>query len=92
MEWGLGLNQHTRVAIGQPWFVPQPPNFPSQKSGTEVKRGWRGQNRKIHWGIFPKMSPKMMILQGVKHRISYIEVCYANIPPNGGGLSRLHLI
>ena len=51
-------------------------------------------NREIQWVII--LSPKMMILQTVKHPISHIGVCYSNTSQKRGGggtwHSRLHLI
>ena len=40
------------------------------------------QNQKIHWGMV--LLGKIMILQGVRHPISCLGVCYANDPPKGG--------
>ena len=64
MEWNLGLNGHTILAIGQPSLDPPPPHH--------------------HLTHNIILSPKMMIVQGFKHPISYIGVCYANTPQNAG--------
>ena len=40
------------------------------------------QNQKIHWEII--LSGKIMILQGVRHPISCLRVCYASDPQKGG--------
>ena len=51
--------------------------------------GWcGGQNWKLHWGI--TFCPKVMILQGVRHPVRYLGVCYAN-DPNKIGIWRLCL-
>ena len=41
---------------------------------------WGGR---IHWGIV--LSSKIMILQGVRHPISCLGVCFPNNPQKGGG-------
>ena len=73
-----GLNLHTVTAVGQP--NADPPSPPPQKwyPGRGVG-GKRVQNRKIQEGII--LSPKMKILQGVKHRTSYIGYVTRIIPP-----------
>ena len=54
-------------------------------TGTGTVVGGRGQNRKkTHWEIILILTPKMMILQGVKHLISPMGVCYANDLKRGG--------
>ena len=56
---------------------------PSKKKGYPgAGGGYGGQNPKNNWGII--VDPKMMILQGVRHRKPYIGVCYANDPKKGG--------
>ena len=74
---------HPTTAQGSLGVVgaPPPPPRPPKKAGGG-RGGWRSQNRKFHWGIV--LSPKMMILQGVKHPLSYVEVCYANDPQTEG--------
>ena len=53
--------------------------------------GWGGQNRKIHWGI--TFSPKMMILQGVRHPIHTLGYPTRMTPKRGGvWRTRLRLI
>ena len=73
----LGLNRHKAATIGQKVLTPPPAPQPPKKwhPGTGGG-GCRGQNRKIHWGTI--LSPKMIILQIVRHRISCFGVCYAN--------------
>ena len=77
----VGANRHTATAICK--VVLTPPHTPN-KRGTQVwgGGGGRGQNRKIHWGVV--CCPKMMILQGVEHPVSYLGVSYANGPKKGG--------
>ena len=41
-------------------FEPPPP--PKKKCHSGRGGGWRGQNRKIHWGII--LAPKLVILHG----------------------------
>ena len=46
-------------------------------------RGIEASKSKTQWGIV--LSSKIKILQGVRHPIPYLGVCYANDPPKGGG-------
>ena len=75
----LGLNPCTAATIRKKSFKPPPLKKwdPGRGGG-----GWRGQNQKIRWGIM--LSPKMMILHGVRHPISHTGVCIANGPPKRG--------
>ena len=79
----LGLNPHTAAAIRKEVLTPPP--HPPPKKGYPGTGGWGGQNRKIHGGII--FSPKMMILQGVRHPVPNLEVSYANDPKKGGWMA-----
>ena len=68
-------------------FDPPTPT-PRPEKGVPRYGGYRGQNRKIPWGII--FSPKMMILQRVEHPVPYLGVPYAN-DPKKGGIWRTHL-
>ena len=76
----LGPIPHTAPRICKEVLTP-PPTHPPKK-GYPGTGGYRGQKRKIHWGII--FSPKMMILQGVGHPVPYLGVWYANDPKKGG--------
>ena len=43
--------------------------------------GSGGGEQKNYWGI--NLSPKMIVLQGVRHPIPLLGVCYTNDPQNG---------
>ena len=75
-----GLSQHTAATICNEVLDPPPPKGVPRYGGGG---GAGGQNRKNHWGI--NSSPKMMVLQGVRHPIPSLGVCYANDPKRGGG-------
>ena len=77
-----GPNTHTAAAIRKEVLTSPPPTPPPKKRGTRVGGGWGDQNRKIHRGII--FSPKMTILQGVRHPVPYLGVSYKNDPKKGG--------
>ena len=54
--------------------------------GTGWRWGGGDENEKIHWGII--FSPKMMVLQGVRHPVPYLGVSYVNDPKKSGGIWR----
>ena len=79
MEWGLGLSQRIVAANNNQILIPPPTPQPLPPTkwhpgigGGEVK------SKKFTVGLIS--SPKMMILQGVEHRMSYSAVCCANTP------------
>ena len=90
---GLGVlwpNDHPSVPRGngrghntQRCFDPPP----AKKRGYPGAGGYGCQKPKNHWGII--VSPKMMMLQGVRRQKPYIGVCYAHDPQRGGGYTTL---
>ena len=85
VEWDLGLSGRTVAASGQASFNPPHHHTPLlPKRGHPGTGGYRGESQKIPWGIV--LSSKMMILQAVKHPISYIQVRYPNTRQNGAGM------
>ena len=64
-------------------FDPSPLTHPSQKRGAEMRDGGGGGSKlRDHGGIIG--TPNMMILQGVRHLIPYLGVCYGNDPKKRG--------
>ena len=57
---------------------PLPKKEVSRYRGRGGGGGWISQHQKIHCGMV--LSPRMMILQGVRQRISHIGVSNANQP------------
>ena len=72
MERDLGPDRGTDAVISQANFDP----LLLPKKAAPKYRGWRGQQ--IDWGLV--LSPKVMILQGVKYPITYLGACHANTP------------
>ena len=63
------------------------------KSGAQVWEGGGGvEGSKSHNSLGVILSREVMILQGVSHPISCLGVCYANEPPQKGGVWHPHLI
>ena len=69
----------TQVRIPLSTTPPPPPPTHTHTHPKKVVRKY-GEGGKICWGI--NLSRKIMILQGVRHPISCLGVCYMNNPKN----------